>query len=1533
MRAYGYLLKGLIFLQILFFILLPGKLSAQRQLEKLDRGILAVKVNDGVFVSWRVLGTEWRGTAYNLYRGSEKLNTSPITGPSHFLDLAGTIDSYYHVRAVTGSVEQESSDTVGVWEKRWFDLPVRDIPGDYGLNDASVGDLDGDGDYEIVVKRISPDMTAEPDYTHLLEAYHLDGTHIWTIDYGPNRLGPQQVNFIVYDLDGDGKAEVVTKTSEGTIDGTGVEIGDTDGDGITNYRSTAVNDDIIEGPEFLSIYDGMTGEEIARTDYIARDPLSQWGLPGHDIGQLAHRADAVMMAIIYADGRTPTLVICRGIYHRTKMIAMNYRGGELTELWRFDSHDWPEGFRGQGNHNLSVADVDDDGRDEIVYGSMTVDHDGSGLYGTGLGHGDAMHVSDMDPDRPGLEVWQAHESSPAWGGTYRDAATGEILIHYISGSDMGRACAGDISPDHRGFEMWGSTGCPIYNSDGDVLGPTNVPINFMIWWDGDLLREFLDHNWLGNPPGTGIGTISKYDGNDDVNLLTATGTYSTNYTKGNPCLSADILGDWREEVIWRTSDDRNLRIFTTTIPTTHRIYTLMHDPQYRLAIAWQNNAYNQPPHPGFYLGDGMDSLPPPPVSEGRLVWNSGEQWDEDLTSAWLRDGVTSTFLDGDEVLFGITGETNDSVILAGQLAPFSVTVYSPDTFNFTGAGGITGTTGLVKAGSGLLDIHTENDFTGHTSVWNGTLRVSGSLSGSYLNIKRFAALSGKGTLGKDVTIETFGSIMPGKRNTADTLSISGHLRELGDVSNYFDLSGDSSGTVEKNDLIMVGGDLTLEGNNTMHINLLGDSVQRGTYTLIRYGGTFTGNIENIDVTGIPDVPWELIDNGSAIQIRFLRVREPGLLVWKGGVPNEWDVVNSRNWLNQGQADWFVPGDTVLFTDEGIPNSEVVLEGSLLAGEVRIDASGDYTFRGSGSITGEGGLLKNGTGSLFIRNMNDYTGPTHINQGTIDIAALEKAGYASPLGAAGTGADRLVLDGGSLRINSSSTSDRSITLGSAGGTLNLPNPGTYLRLDGTLAGPGQLVKKGIGTLTFNTANDHQGGTLISRGTIHLGTESANIGGPGTGPLTIENGTLSMLDNRHSYTDNCNWDLIVPNGGYARLFLDSRCSLTGSLSGSGTLEVHTPFIRSELAGDWSAFQGEINVRTSADGASFLIGNPAGYPGASVHLGDHVTALYQHTANVTIGIGSLEGTPASRLGAGGSGSATITWKVGSLNTNAEFHGVICNDQFKESGAKAAVIKTGNGTWTLTNENTYTGPTVVEGGLLRINNISVSGTGTGTVTVKSNAALDGAGIIAGPLTVEANGLLTPGSDAGRILTLNSGATLMPGSYLGVEVDPADKSANMLRVNGILSMKGYLYFTNSGSVSFTAGDSLHIIDCQDHSGNLAGILPASPGAGLRWDTTAWTSAGIIVVEQVSSTSDPKAAPAVRIFPNPASGQLTIMISEVQPWIGIRVENLNGQTLIVSEVSYTDEVNLDLQRLEPGWYIFKLETVDGLITRQFIKHL
>jgi len=418
-----------------------------------------------------------------------------------------------------------------------------------------------------------------------LDAYKLNGTRLWRIDLGRNiRAGAHYTQFMVYDLDGDGKAEVACKTADGTRDGKGNVIGNPNAD----YRNSSGY--ILSGPEYLTVFDGQTGAAITTVDYDPpRGNVSSWG------DNYGNRVDRFLACIAYLDGQRPSLVMCRGYYTRSVLVAWDFRNGRLTKRWVFDGNNY-SGYNGQGNHNLSVADVDGDGRDEIIYGACTIDDNGRGLYTSGLGHGDALHVGDLNPNRPGLEIWSCFESSG--GAALRDARTGEVLFRWHRSSDTGRACAADITASSPGAELW-AAGSPLFSCTGQNIGTAPSQINFAIWWDGDELRELLD----------GI-TISKYGVGT---LFTATGCASNNGTKSTPCLQADLLGDWREEVIFRTSDNRYLRIYTTTATTNRRIYTLMHDPVYRLGIAWQNVAYNQPPHTSFFIGAGMAEPPKPNI--------------------------------------------------------------------------------------------------------------------------------------------------------------------------------------------------------------------------------------------------------------------------------------------------------------------------------------------------------------------------------------------------------------------------------------------------------------------------------------------------------------------------------------------------------------------------------------------------------------------------------------------------------------------------------------------------------------------------------------------------------------------------------------------------------------------------------------------------------------------------------------------------------------------------------------------------------
>nr|WP_211084272.1 rhamnogalacturonan lyase [Paenibacillus xylanexedens] len=576
-------------------------------MEYLDRGVVAVKTGTGVFVSWRLLGTEGSNVSFNVYRDGTKVNATPITNSTNLQDASGTSSSKYTVRAVVSGTEQAASAAASVWGNNYLSVPLSVPAGgttpdgvayNYSANDASAGDLDGDGEYELIVKWDPSNSkdNSQSGYTGevFIDAYKLNGTRLWRISLGKNiRAGAHYTQFMVYDLDGDGKAEVAMKTADGTKDGTGVVIGDASKD----YRNSSGY--VLSGPEFLTVFNGQTGKALSTVNYEpARGNVSDWG------DNYGNRVDRFLAAIAYLDGERPSLVMARGYYTRTVLVAYNWRNGQLTKQWTFDSNtSGNSGYAGQGNHNLSVADVDGDGKDEIVYGAMAVDDNGKGLYTTGLHHGDAMHLSDLDPDRSGLEVFQVHETPSNAGVEFRDAGTGQLIWGVKTTKDIGRGMAADIDPRYKGAEVWADGS--LYTAKGQKLG-TTLPssTNFGIWWDGDLLRELLDSNRIDK---------WNYANSTTMNLLTASGVSSNNGTKSTPNLQADLFGDWREEVVWRTNDSSALRIYTTTAVTDKRIYTLMHDPVYRLGVAWQNVAYNQPPHTGFYLGEGMSTPPVPNI--------------------------------------------------------------------------------------------------------------------------------------------------------------------------------------------------------------------------------------------------------------------------------------------------------------------------------------------------------------------------------------------------------------------------------------------------------------------------------------------------------------------------------------------------------------------------------------------------------------------------------------------------------------------------------------------------------------------------------------------------------------------------------------------------------------------------------------------------------------------------------------------------------------------------------------------------------
>ncbi|WP_017472475.1 rhamnogalacturonan lyase [Amphibacillus jilinensis] len=604
-------------------------MAKKRNLEDLDRGLIAVQTDKGVFLSWRIAINEYLTTTYQIHRDGQLIATVNQEQNSNYLDRAGKIDSQYTVVAITGD-QYEQSSPASVLENPFFDIPL-DKPADgitlsgehytYSANDLSIGDVTGDGRYEIFVKWYPSNAkdNAHSGYTGptYLDCYTLEGKKLWRIDLGGNiRSGAHYTQFLVYDFDGDGVAELICKTADGTVDGKGQVIGDINKD----YR----NDQgfILDGPEFLTLFDGETGQALDTVDYKPdRGAPGSWG----DFD--GNRIDRYLAGVAYLNGEKASAIVCRGYYTRAVVVAYDVMNKKLVERWCIDSDQNQPELAGQGAHSLSVADVDQDGFDEIVYGSAVIDHDGSLLYSTGFGHGDALHVGDFDLDNPGLEIFMTHEESPHQHGfELHDAKTGKVLFSIPSASeDIGRGVAADIDPRYPGAQLWGYApeghlrveGTEsFYTCKGKAIDGPVLPANFVIWWDGDLGREILDHQYDCNIE-AGVGTIHKWNWETHTAdlLLRADGTLSNNGTKGNPNLQADLFGDWREEVIWRLEDSSALRVYTTTDLSEHRLYTLMHDSQYRVAIAWQNVAYNQPPHPSFYIGFDQShmTIPVPPV--------------------------------------------------------------------------------------------------------------------------------------------------------------------------------------------------------------------------------------------------------------------------------------------------------------------------------------------------------------------------------------------------------------------------------------------------------------------------------------------------------------------------------------------------------------------------------------------------------------------------------------------------------------------------------------------------------------------------------------------------------------------------------------------------------------------------------------------------------------------------------------------------------------------------------------------------------
>ena len=640
-----------------------------RPMEYLTRGLVALETKDGVFLSWRMLGTDPRDVSFDLFRNGVRVNSKPLSETTNYVDPAGGPTDTYRLKVVGNSQEtsgekiprhnqlqlrhwesrdgkfstvaklvdvegqavlllkenqsqirvprdrlsrfdleyvdsltQDKPTECRVWPRKppsqqeairrrrpalaYLEIPLAKPPTDKHVpGDMSVGDLDGDGQYELVFEWEG----TEP----WLEAVTLDGRRLWRIACGPNTR-KNKLGFLVYDFDGDGRAEVACKTGPGTRDGTGTFLAK--GPAATDDDSVILNDrkkHLLVDQAYITIFEGSTGEELATVAYEpalgpTEEMQANWG-DSH-----GYRGSSIKAAVLHDSDRGPLLVFTRGIYTRIAMTAFTWNGEHLKKAWSFDTKGNPQyaGYEGMGNHSVAVGDVDNDGSDELIYGACAIDHDGTGLYTTGRGHGDTHALADHIPDRPGLEFYQSHENS-TYGISMRDAGTGEIIWEVLSKADVGRAWAADVSPDFRGSECT-SIITPNLDCLGKKIKTEYNPYNAVIYFDGDVQRDIRTRTTIDDGSGQRGRILTGYHYN-------ASDIHSTKYDAN---LVADILGDWREEVVFRRNDNRAFLLFSSWIPTERKNPTLMHDPVYRMNVAVQNIGYNQPADLGYYFADG-----------------------------------------------------------------------------------------------------------------------------------------------------------------------------------------------------------------------------------------------------------------------------------------------------------------------------------------------------------------------------------------------------------------------------------------------------------------------------------------------------------------------------------------------------------------------------------------------------------------------------------------------------------------------------------------------------------------------------------------------------------------------------------------------------------------------------------------------------------------------------------------------------------------------------------------------------------------
>lgn len=1537
------------FLCVIIILLTSFPTTAQRHTEKLDRGVVAVRNSSGnFFISWRYFATDDESISFNLYARKSiagsftRLNATPLT-MTNFTAPAGSVTTgtQLYITPIINNTEGTPSGifTVpahGFTTYRSAFLDIAFNPANDGLaltqhNTKFVwpADLDGDGEYDYIVDRLST-----TGGNHKIQAYLSNGTLLWTVDMGPNvRICEGQDDMVIaYDMDMDGKAEVIIKSSDGTkfADGLGVNGSvslDTDNDGIINYFSQNVRN----SPQYITVIDGITGRE--KTSLEMKYPSiynrnNKADFMGDEYNNLNGH-----MAIFYPDGKTPAV----GFVYKVRTVNQSHH--YFASAWKYNStkqwiniFNWErKGLDAAEAHSIRAADVDGDGKDELLNIGFGLRGDGSLAFNAHISHGDRFRVGDIDPERPGLETFAVQQNAPSLlGMLIYDSGTGEHLKKYYlpSVGDVGRGECMDIDPSRIGYEFW-STMPNIYDAKGGIVHEGGAPWPYEgVWWDGDLAREQLSSS-----DGNGFNAdIRKYDpssktfGNRLIEFAKIT-NWQLNSSYGvRPAFFGDIAGDWREEVILkkRTSvevDGVTLESvqgfvgFSTDYPTSHRLYCLMQNPAYRMQAT--TRGYYQSAFPDYYLGFNMPKPPLPPVQEAKLSWKSGTTLES--VSYLLKDNSQANFNQGDDIMFDVSGDNSSLIQVNSNIAPSKLWAMNPKGHDYVlgGTGKLTGAMELIKSMQGTFTLNGHHDFSGKTRISEGTLQINGSLAGP-VSIDANGTLSGNATLYDTLMLEP-GLHVEGSRIAPGNGLATGRAGKIilhkaliinGKSTLHFDIFPTENAG---NDSLLINGDFTVRGINSLVINTENGNLDPGTYSLISWTGKLTGSIANFEVKGISGLPVLLSINNNTLQLVVNKTRTAGSVVWTGQHNAVWDFT-AENFSISGSPTTFVGGDTVVFNDQAMQKS-ITLTDQFTVAKAEFTNALPYTLKGTGGISGKGNLEKNGYGLLDIQTTNNtYTGRTILTNAAMQVAALSDAGTPGSLGAPVAANATISLSNSSLQVNAVGTGTNRGFLLTGTDTISVPRSNGVLSLGGIIAGEGKLVLSGNGqiNLSAGSANTHKGGTVIDKARVALGSILMNNNGLSTGPVTFLNGGRLTMFYSTAYGQTSVWNLIVPAGQSGTLVASGRCSLEGSLSGEGTFNLVTPYVRTDWTANSQNFKGKMVVTSDNDGGTFRITrNNNGFPNATISLGDKVEmGAYtstggSSTSNSTIvKIGALEGVTGSSVGGG-------AWEVGYNNTDAIYNGSF--------GSSATITKVGSGKWTLTGNSTSTNPFNLNAGTLIINNLSGSPTGTQAVHVRKGATLGGTGTIGGSVLIYEGATLAPGAGtfSPGTLTINGILSLHTGSVTQLEV--FGSNFDKLTIGSTASLKGTLELINKGA-AWTVGSSYKFINAGTITGNFDAIVPEIPGEGLRWNTSRIAD-GIISVDVADGLANINLQ-FVTVYPQPAKDYLVVEINNKLQAVELELTDITGKTIIRQAYGNIAGERIFTNKFQPGMYFLKIYCSD-----------